>query len=446
MATTKIWDVRGRLDHVLNYSTNQKKTANPDYSPADLQALRDVMNYTMQDYKTEYQYYITGLNCSPETARQEMMITKKQYRKEGGIIAYHGYQSFAPGEVTPEQCHEIGVKLAQKLWGDRFEVIVTTHLDKEHLHNHFVLNSVSFRDGLRYYDCKATYAKMRRESDRLCREYRLSVIEHPQPGRRPHYAAYLAEQQEKPNWYTLIRADIDRALEQSMTIQQFYHYMKEQGYTIKPDRKYFTLKPPGADKFTRIDRRFPDYSLEAIREKILQRTNPSRSQPDREIRRFLFRGDLNKVKRVGGLRGLYYHYCYLLGAFQKRPDRALSASMRADVRKMQQISEQARLLNKHRINTAGELAAYRDIVEQQRIVLCKERARLRYQQRKEPEAEVREAIKTEIASLTKKIGRQIHERELCDGIAARSGVMREAIQSARQQSPEKEGKTHELQR
>lgn len=128
MATTKIWDVRGRLDHVLDYSTNEEKTANPDYSPTDLQALRDVMNYTMQDYKTEYQYYITGLNCSPETARQEMMITKKQYRKEGGIIAYHGYQSFAPGEVTPEQCHEIGVKLAQKLWGDRFEVIVTTHL------------------------------------------------------------------------------------------------------------------------------------------------------------------------------------------------------------------------------------------------------------------------------------------------------------------------------
>lgn len=446
MATTKIWPVRGRLDHVLNYSTDEEKTANPDFSSADLQALRDVMNYTMQDYKTEYQYYITGLNCSPETARQEMMITKKQYRKEGGIIAYHGYQSFAPGEVTPEQCHEIGVKLAQKLWGNRFEVIVTTHLDKEHLHNHFVLNSVSFKDGLRYYDCKATYAKMRRESDHLCREYRLSVIENPQPGRRPHYAAYLAELQSKPNWYDLIRADIDKAIAQSMTIQQFYRCMKEQGYTFKPGRKYFTLKPPGADYFTRIDRHFPDYSLENIRERILQRAHPSRSQPEKEIWCLLFRGDLNKVKRVGGLRGLYYHYCYLLGAFQKRPDRTLTASMRADVRKMQQISEQARLLCKNRIDTGEQLAAHRDMVEQQRIALCKERARLRYRQRKEPEGSQRDEFKKQIASLTKQIGRKIHERELCDGIAARSGAMRESIQSVRQQSPEKEGKTHELQR
>lgn len=91
-----------------------------------MQGLRDVMNYALQDYKTEQQYYVTGIHCRPETARQEMLLTKKQFQKEGGIVAFHGYQSFAPGEVTPQLAHEIGVNLAKKLWGDRFQVLVAT--------------------------------------------------------------------------------------------------------------------------------------------------------------------------------------------------------------------------------------------------------------------------------------------------------------------------------
>ena len=145
------------MDHVIDYVNNAEKTENVKFSRQDLQGLRDVMDYMLQDYKTEQQYYVTGLNCHPQTARQEMMVTKKQYQKEGGIIAYHGYQSFMPGEVTPQQAHEIGVKLAEELWGARFEVIVATHLDKAHIHNHFVLNSVSFADGRCYYDNNASY-------------------------------------------------------------------------------------------------------------------------------------------------------------------------------------------------------------------------------------------------------------------------------------------------
>lgn len=154
MAATAIWKVKGNLGQVVNYAANPDKTT---FSPADLQGLRDVMNYATQDYKTEEQRYVSGVNCIPEIARGEMMAVKRQFGKEDGIIAFHGYQSFAPGEVTPEQAHEIGVKLARKLWGDRFQVIVATHLDKKHIHNHFVLNSVSFVDGKKYNDCKATY-------------------------------------------------------------------------------------------------------------------------------------------------------------------------------------------------------------------------------------------------------------------------------------------------
>ncbi|MBQ9719989.1 MAG: relaxase/mobilization nuclease domain-containing protein, partial [Oscillospiraceae bacterium] len=179
MATTAIWSVKGNLGRVVDYAANPEKTT---YTPADLQGLRDVMNYATQDYKTEEQRYVSGVNCAPEIAREQMLLVKRQFGKEGGVIAFHGYQSFAPGEVTPEQAHEIGVELAKRLWGDRFQVIVATHLDRAHLHNHFVLNSVSFVDGKKYNYCKASYALMRRTSDELCREHGLSVIEQPERG------------------------------------------------------------------------------------------------------------------------------------------------------------------------------------------------------------------------------------------------------------------------
>lgn len=221
MATTAIWDVTDRLDRVIDYATNPDKTENNDYSNRVFQGLQQVLEYTAKDVKTEKQFYVTGINCDPTTASKQMSLTKLQFQKTDGILAFHGYQSFAPGEATPESAHAIGVKLAQELWGDRFEVVVSTHLDKHHLHNHFVLNSVSFMDGKRYYDNKATYALMRQASDRLCKEYSLSVIQNPQKGKPKHYAEWEAERESKPTWRGLIREDMDKAISTSMTFTQF---------------------------------------------------------------------------------------------------------------------------------------------------------------------------------------------------------------------------------
>lgn len=138
MATTKTWSVKGWIGQVVNYVENEEKTSAIKYSKSDIQSLRDVMNYATQDYKTEKQYYVTGVNCLPQTARQEMLQVKKQFNKEDGIIAFHAYQSFKPGEVTPDLAHQIGLELVNELWGDEFQVLVATHLDKAHIHNHFV--------------------------------------------------------------------------------------------------------------------------------------------------------------------------------------------------------------------------------------------------------------------------------------------------------------------
>ncbi len=129
--------------------------------------------------------YVSGVNCAPTTAREEMIAVKKRFGKEGGIVAFHGYQSFAPGECNPAMAHEIGKKLAEELWGSQYQVLIATHLDKaNHLHNHFVVNSVSFLDGKRYHRTNQDYRDMRMVSDRLCKEYQLSVVQAARTGKR----------------------------------------------------------------------------------------------------------------------------------------------------------------------------------------------------------------------------------------------------------------------
>ena len=142
MATTGIWKISERLDNVIKYTTDVEKTVNGAYSNNNYYNLHNVIEYAEADYKTEKQFYVSGLNCSPETALEEMIITKKQFNKTNGILGFHAFQSFKEGEVTPEQAHAIGVKLAEEMWGDRFEVVVSTHLNTNHYHNHFVINSV----------------------------------------------------------------------------------------------------------------------------------------------------------------------------------------------------------------------------------------------------------------------------------------------------------------
>jgi len=180
MATTSLWHIEGRLKDLIDYVENPEKTK---AKTPELQDLYNVFSYVRRPEATQEGEYVTALNCLKETALRQMILTKKRYGKTDGYIAWHGYQSFKPEEVTPQLAHEIGVKLAKEMWGDRFEIIVTTHLDKEHIHCHFCFNSVSFRDGGKYNYSKAERKRMMEISDRLCREYGLSVIEKPRKAR-----------------------------------------------------------------------------------------------------------------------------------------------------------------------------------------------------------------------------------------------------------------------
>lgn len=383
MATTKIWDVRGWLGRVVHYIENPSKTENPVFSNADIQGLRDVMDYATQDYKTEKQYYVSGINCLPEIARQQMLLTKKRWAKEGGIVAFHAYQSFAPGEVTPDLAHEIGLKLAQELWGERFEVIVATHLDKAHLHSHFVLNSVSYKDGKRYNDCKTTYDLLRRTSDRLCQEYGLSVIENPQRGKQRSYDAWQAERDGKATWWSIVRNDMDIAIKQSVSMQAFIRHLKAVGYEIKPG-KYLAIRPQGKERFIRLKTLGDNYTEDAIKRRILSQSLPERiikpMQP--ALKHAKYRGDFKLMKpTIKGLRALYFYYLYLLRKAQRQPESA-PLLLREDIRKMDEFSAQTKLLCKHRIETKEQLVGFISGLENERVVLMAERKAIGYSKRR----------------------------------------------------------------
>lgn len=217
MAVTKIWKINGWIGDCLLYIENPNKTQNPlvigdpKLKEEEYQSLTDVIEYAEDGNKTvrDTERFVSGVNCDAETARQEMILAKNAFDKNDGICAYHAIQSFAPGEVTPETAHEIGIRLAKEMWGERYQVLVATHLDHEHIHNHFVINSVSFLDGKRLWKEK-NYWQMRTVSDALCREYGLSLIK---PVRRGMpYAAWQAEKEGKPNRRKALREDIDRIL------------------------------------------------------------------------------------------------------------------------------------------------------------------------------------------------------------------------------------------
>ncbi len=460
MAVTSIWDIKGRVDKVINYAMNPEKTSEDslDYLAA-FHSIEGVVEYASNQLKTEKQVYVKGINCDPDIAARQFMNTKKHWGKTDGIFAFHGYQSFLPGEVDAKAAHEIGLSLANELWGDRFEVVVATHVNTGHYHNHFVLNSVSFRDGLRYYDQKKSYYLMRSVSDRLCREHRLSVIASPS-SRGKHYSEWAAENNGKPTYRSTIRGDIDRAILASTTERDFYKIMHEMGYEFKTfgdsglPLKYPALKPPGAKGFFRFHKLGEMYTLDIIRDRILQNIRKQRPFPETEQkprRHCRYRGKYPRHKKITGLHALYLRYCYELRIIQKRPAsvKRLPFALREDLIKLDKYIAQTRFLVTNRIETLDELELYK-LGSSDKINSAAERRRLLRNELRRiyrgDDTESVEQIKRQISGLSAELKLLRKEIAMCEDIAARSGLVKAAVEqlSAEKQVMRKENSEHEL--
>lgn len=264
-----------------------------------------------------------------------MELTKRLWEQptDKGVLAYHIIQSFSPGEATPDQVHEIGCEFARRFLADRFECTVSTHLDKGHLHNHIVVNSVSYADGKMFRNNFDTYYHgIRQVSDELCRENRLSVIE--TDGKGKSYDEWLSGQAGKPTIRGMVRKDVEQAIAAADSFDGFITELQNMGYTVKygPRVEHMAVRHKDAQRNIRIDRFDPRFSETALREYYHKlhrmptemqqeyrqenapakpKWQPTELQPT--VRRARYRGKLaRQYPNASGFMACYYHYCALL--------------------------------------------------------------------------------------------------------------------------------------
>lgn len=434
MAVTKIWDIRGNLSNSLRYVQNAEKTYNPDFD-SDLQTLGDVMSYAENEEKTEKKFYVSALNCNTTCAREQFINVKKAFDKEGGIIAYHAYQSFAPDETTPEQAHRIGVELAERLWGDRFQVIVATHLNSHCLHNHFVINSVSFRDGGRYHDCRDTYRILRQTSDEICKAHGLSVVEQPHNVKDPTYL-HRADMAGMPTRHNLARQAIDEAISKSCTMREFEMYLRRLGYSTQfnPRRKYWTITPAGNTKPIRLARLGEEYTNERIMERVRENPQTVRMQTFQRgsgrQKQYLLLTRKDRIKKVGGLKGRYLRLCYELGYLPKYRQKSNSVHhlLKDELMKMDEVSRQTRFLCRENITTTEELQLSTECRQLEVERLTEKRDELRKEIRRRIPVEQKELCREQISEITGQLKLLREELKLCEGIRQRSEEIREKLE------------------
>ena len=432
IATTGIWKIEKRLDHVIDYITDIEKTLNTDYGVNTYAMLHNLNEYTGMNFKSEKQYYVSGINCTVENSYEEMLITKKQHNKTNGILGFHSFQSFKEGEVTPELAHEIGVKLAEEMWGDRFEVIVSTHMNTNHIHNHFVINSVSYKDGKKYYDNRTNYAKLRHLSDSLCQEYGLSVLKEKTCKRsKINYSNYYDKYISNDNYYVTAKADIDRAIAQAYSYKDFENLMRAMDYElIYRGKNILSIRREPYKKNIRIERNFgKEYSIERIKERVYE-TYQKRVPFIEEygLKRIKKKNILKVKQKHHGLYGLYRYYCYLLKTFpQQNPYQKIPPSIRADVNKMERISEQTKLLASEKVETYDQFSLFSNKLKDKLDILLDKRSKLWYQYNKIQDINIKNDIKQDISFLFNEIGELRRKIKLCDEIEERTEKIKKNI-------------------
>ena len=434
MAVTKIWNIRGKAGSPLEYIANPEKTQR-EFTESERQALADVIAYAANEDKTEKLFYTTGINCSVEFARDQFDTTKLRFGKTGGNVAYHAYQSFAPGEVTPDEAHAIGVQLAKELWGDRFQMVVATHTNSHCVHSHIVINSVSFRDGKKFHDCRDTYKQLREMSDRICLEHGLSIVDTPR-GRGVSQYVYKMEKAGMPTRYNVARQAIDEAVSLSLNIDEFKSELRRRGYNYRfdPQRKYWTVTPPGWKKSIRIHQLGSDYTRESIERRIYENDPSVRTERIRQSYRitnhYNLRRRIDRIMGRTGLEKLFLRYCYELGylpKYRQNPTR-LHIVLKEDLLKCDQYSEQAKLLSKYRVNTDEDLSILMERIGARMKELSSERDELRLTAKRVlPTAETDKA-REDAKELTHAIRELRHEAKVCREVQERTGHVRENLE------------------
>lgn len=389
--------------------------------------LQAVINYGKNGDKTENGILVSSVNCSVETAYEEMVRTKKFFHKEDAILGYHIIQSFKGNEVSPKLANQIGKKLAEELWGEKYQIVICTHINKENVHNHIILNSVSFIDGYKYHNSKAQIAFLKETSDRLCLNYGLSIVDTPKANKekefRQKHIDYFNHTDEKMQ---KIIIDIDEAIKSSKKYSDFKLILKSKGYeNIKDSGKYLSLKTPYYSRNVRINRAFGEkYSVEGIKERIygyIKENFPPVQNYKRKYYRKVYTGPkINKsLLKTSSFYRLYVHYLYFFGILPAKNEYIEpSPNYYKQKRKNNMIFEELNFLARHSFNSIASVKKYKETLEN-KLPELKGKRELLWKKHKSVNESKKINILKKINELTDKIDTIQAQKNACNRIIDR---------------------------
>lgn len=355
MATVGIWKICSSLNQVIRYTTNEEKTNIENYKGLDKS-----LEYVKDDFKTEKKLFVDGINCDSSTALEEMVNVKKKFMKTDGILGWHAYHSFKEGEVTPELAHEVGLKVANEMWGDRFQVVVSTHINGKCIHNHFVINSVSFIDGKKYYGNRTTYAELRRISNMICSEYGLSTLKEKKTKSGINYLNYQNKSITYNNYYRMAKKDLDIAISQARSYKEFISIMKNMGYEIFNRAGKLSIKGENYKRNIRIERYFgEDYTIENINKQInglYVSTRQNYCKKNRPLQSYL---EVLFKPKYNSFYGMFIRYCNILNNYPNFVRKNyVSENLRKNLEYMEEFNSHAIFLATNKIETEEQFFSF----------------------------------------------------------------------------------------
>ena len=455
MAVTGFWPVFKNLKATLDYADNPDKTTAPEYLDEDLYA---ALRYAENDDKTDCKMFVGGINCSAQNAYAEMIAVQRRFGLRGKVVGYHGIQSFREGEVTPEQAFAIGKETARRMWGDRYQVLVTVHLNTDNVHCHFVVNPVSFKDGAKFKNKIGDHKELRKISDEICREHELSVLENSDfysKGKKKEYWVHKAGKQTHRD---MLRRDVEEVLAKCGSFREIEYYLKCLGYRFQRDFHYShpSVIIDGWQRPIRIDSLGPQFSREAIRERCLENQRKPElygyAYPQRKRAPLLaIEYHLRQAQRQDTVTLLFEIFIELLkictGSNIENTDRRpLSPAMRAEVRKLDQYLEEYKLLCDHRIESPKELLSFQEGLTARISALEEQRYALRLKLRRVKSPEEEAGLKEHCKKITKELTPLRRERKTVLRIAEHIPKIQELLDAERKTEMEHNNLTRKKER
>ena len=443
------------LKATLDYADNPDKTTDPEYLDEDLYA---ALCYAENDDKTDRKMFVGGINCSAQNAYAEMIAVQRRFGLRGKVVGYHGIQSFCEGEVTPEQAFAIGKETARQIWGDRYQVLVTVHLNTDNIHCHFVVNPVSFKDGAKFKNKIGDHKELRKISDEICREHELSVLENSDFYSKGKKMEYWVHKAGKKTHRDMLRRDVEEALAKCGSFREIEYYLKCLGYRFQRDFHYAhpSVIIDGWQRPVRIDSLGPQFSREAIRERCLENQRKPElygyAYPQRKRTPLLaIEYHLRQAQRQDTVTLLFEIFIELLkictGSNIENTDRLpLSPAMRAEVRKLDQYLEEYKLLCDHCIESPKELLSFQEGLTARISALEEQRYALRLKLRRVKSPEEEAGLKEHCKKITKELTPLRRERKTVLRIAEHIPKIQELLDAERKTEMEHNNLTRKKER